>query len=54
MRANDGGEGILLIPITILSWLFFIFWLGMTPIDYDYKNNIIMLKSIEEKNEEVK
>ena len=49
MRANDGGEGILLIPITILSWLFFIAWLGMVPIDYDYKNQFIKLVSIEEK-----
>ena len=52
MRSNDGSEGIILIPITILSWLFFIFWLGMVPVDYDYKNNIMMLKSIEEKSEE--
>ena len=49
MRSNDGGEGILLIPITILSWLFFIFWLGMVPVDYDYKNQIMKLVSIEEK-----
>ena len=49
MQSNDGGEGILLIPITILSWLFFIFWLGMVPVDYDYKNQIMKLVSIEEK-----
>ena len=49
MRSNDGSEGIILIPITILSWLFFIFWLGMVPVDYDYKNQIMKLVSIEEK-----
>ena len=54
MQSNDGSEGILLIPITILSWLFFIVWLGMVPVDYNYTNNFMMLKSIEEKIEEVK
>ncbi len=54
MQSNDGSEGILLIPITLLSLLFFIVWLGMVPVDYNYANNFMMLKSIEEKIEEVK
>ena len=49
MRSNNGSEGILLIPITILSWYFFIVWLGMTPIHYDYEKQYISLVSIEEK-----
>ena len=49
MYLNNGGEGILLIPITILSSLFFIIWLGMSPIHYDYEKKYISLVSIEEK-----
>lgn len=48
MYLNNGGEGILLIPITILSSLFFIIWLGMSPIHYDYEKQYISLVSIEE------
>ena len=48
MNTNNGSEGILLIPITILSWYFFIVWLGMTPIHYDYEKKYISLVSIEE------
>ena len=29
--------------------LFFIIWLGMVPVDYNYKNQIMKLVSIEEK-----
>lgn len=49
MNTNNGSEGGFLIPLSILSWLFFLFWLGMTPIDYDYKKQLIKLVSIEEK-----
>ena len=28
----------------------FYYWLGMVPVDYNYTNNIMMLKSIEEKS----
>ena len=49
MNTNNGTEGGFLVPLSLLSWLFFIFWLGMVPVDYDYKNQIMKLVSIEEK-----
>ena len=49
MNTNNGAEGGFLVPLSLLSWLFFIFWLGMVPVDYDYKNQIMKLVSIEEK-----
>jgi len=52
MNTNNGSEGGFLVPLSILALLFFIFWLGMVPVDYNYTNNIMILKSIEEKIEE--
>ena len=49
MNTNNGSEGGFLVPLSILALLFFIFWLGMVPVDYDYKNQIMKLVSIEEK-----
>lgn len=49
MNTNNASEGFFLIPISLLSLLFFIFWLGMVPVDYNYKNQIMKLVSIEEK-----
>ena len=49
MNTNNGSEGGFLVPLSLLSWLFFIFWLGMVPVDYDYKTQIMKLVSIEEK-----
>ena len=54
MNTNNGSEGGFLVPLSLLSFLFFIIWLGMVPVDYNYTNNFMMLKSIEEKIEEVK
>ena len=54
MNTNNGSEGGFLVPLSLLSLLFFIIWLGMVPVDYNYTNNIMILKSIEEKIEEVK
>ena len=48
MFSSFGGEGIFLIIITILSSIFFIMWLGMSPIHYDYEKQYISLVSIEE------
>lgn len=45
---NNGTEGILLVPITLISYLFFLFWLGMSPIYYDYESDRIILEKIEE------
>ena len=52
MNTNNGSEGGFLVPLSLLSLLFFIIWLGMVPVDYNYTNNIMILKSIEEKIEE--
>ena len=49
MNTNNASEGVFLIPISLLSLLFFIVWLGMVPVDYNYKNQIMKLVSIEEK-----
>ena len=49
MNTNNASEGFFLIPISLLSLLFFIFWLGMVPVDYNYKNQIMKLVSNEEK-----
>lgn len=49
MNTNNASEGFFLIPISLLSLLFFIFWLGMVPVDYNYKNKFMKLVSIEEK-----
>ena len=49
MNTNNASEGFFLIPISLLSLLFFIFWLGMVPVDYNYKNQIMKLVSIEER-----
>ena len=52
MNTNNGSEGGFLVPLSLLSLLFFIIWLGMVPVDYNYTNNIMILKSIEEKIDE--
>lgn len=49
MNTNNGSEGGFLVPLSLLSLLFFIIWLGMVPVDYNYKNQFIKLVSIEEK-----
>lgn len=49
MNINNASEGVFLIPISLLSLLFFIVWLGMMPIHYDYEKQYISLVSIEEK-----
>ena len=49
MNTNNASEGVFLIPISLLSLLFFIVWLGMMPIHYDYEKQNISLVSIEEK-----
>ena len=49
MNTNNASEGFFLIPISLLSLLFFIFWLGMVPVDYNYKNKFMKLVLIEEK-----
>ena len=49
MNTNNASEGVFLIPISLLSLLFFIVWLGMMPIHYDYEKQYISLVSIEEK-----
>lgn len=49
MNTNNASEGFFLIPISLLSLLFFIFWLGIVPVDYNYKNQIMKLVSIEER-----
>lgn len=48
MNTNNASEGVFLIPISLLSLLFFIVWLGMMPIHYDYEKQYISLVSIEE------
>lgn len=48
LSVNNGTEGLTLLPITFLSFLFFVIWLGMVPIDYHYNHHIIQLVSIEE------
>lgn len=48
MNVNNASEGVFLIPISLLSLLFFIVWLGMMPIHYDYEKQYISLVSIEE------
>ena len=49
MNTINASEGFFLIPISLLSLLFFIFWLGMVPVDYNYKNKFMKLVLIEEK-----
>ena len=49
MKTNNASEGGFLIPISLLSLLFFIVGLGMAPVDYKYKNQFMKLVSIEEK-----
>ena len=49
MHTNNASEGVFLIPISLLSLLFFIVWLGMMPIHYDYEKQYISLVSIEER-----
>ena len=46
LSVNNGTEGLTLLPITFLSFLFFVIWLGMVPIDYHYNHNIIKLVSL--------
>lgn len=43
MNINNASEGVFLIPISLLSLLFFIVWLGMMPIHYDYEKQYISL-----------
>ena len=49
LKSTNGTEGILLVPITILAHLFFVFWLGMAPVDQNYNRKRMQLVSIEEK-----
>lgn len=49
LKSTNGTEGILLVPITILAHLLFVFWLGMAPVDQNYNRKRMQLVSIEEK-----
>ena len=49
LKSTNGTEGILLVPITILAHLLFVFWLGMAPVDQNYNRKRMQLISIEEK-----
>ena len=49
LKSTNGTEGILLVPITILAHLLFVFWLGMAPVDQNYNRKRMKLVSIEEK-----
>lgn len=48
LKSTNGTEGILLVPITILAHLLFVFWLGMAPVDQNYNRKRMQLVSIEE------
>ena len=48
LKSTNGTESILLVPITILAHLLFVFWLGMAPVDQNYNRKRMQLVSIEE------
>lgn len=48
MNLNNGTEGVILVLNSMVAHLFFVCWLGMEPIDFDYEKQLLKLVSIEE------
>jgi hypothetical protein len=47
-NTNNGTEGAILVMNSLLSLVFFIVVLGMCPVDLYYRDQIFILKNIEE------